>query len=155
MQIFVKTFTGRTLVLDVESSDTIKVIKLKIHDKTGVNRFNQRILFAGKGLEDNKTLSDYNIQKEDTIHMILKLPGSGCSIFYKGGEFDITGVRPNMSLLSFKEKIKWSMYKKGLGTDIQELSFNGKILDDDNETLGSYGIKGEDEEIYLKIKKKE
>ena len=78
MQIFIKTLTGRTVTIVVEEDDTILNVKMKLQEKENVPVDEQRLIFGGHQLEDKKSLKYYNIERNATIHLVLRLPGGSC-----------------------------------------------------------------------------
>jgi len=108
MRIFVQTLTGKCLTIDISPSDTIEILKELIQEKEGIPPDQQRLIFTGRQLEDDRSLSDYNIQLESTLHLVLRLRGGGRYVHFIDSSF----LAPRFDY-DFTNSVDKEIYKRG------------------------------------------
>jgi ubiquitin C len=141
MQIFVKTLSGPVHSVVCQPDDTILSVKQQLETKyeEGMPPDQQRLIFAGKQLEDNRTLQEYSVVHNSTLHIVLRLRG-GMQIFVKtlSGPVHSVVCQPDDTILSVKQQLE-TKYEEGMPPDQQRLIFAGKQLED-NRTLQEYSV---------------
>lgn len=160
MQVFVRDFNGKTATLNVEPSDSVGQIKQMYENLEGISSSSQRLIFAGKQLEDNNEIQAYGIKSDDTLHLTSFMLGGGESgsggsstgtkhIYIRtlNGKNISIDVNDTDTIKSLKDKITDI---EGVSADQQRLVFNGKQMEDGN-TIQDYGIQ-EDSSIHLVLR---
>ena len=149
-QIFIKTLNGETITVKANSTDKIITIKEQIQKKQDISPDHQRLVYAGKQLEDNNTLNDYNIPNNATLHLVVRLKG-GQTLYVKTlmGNVITLEVDENESIGGVKKKIEQA---ENIPIEQQRLFINNKLMAD-NKTLKEYNIEDEDT-INLVLRKR-
>ena len=140
MQIFIKTLNGKTISLDVDSLDTVQTVKCKIQPKEGISVYQHKLIHSGRQLEDGRTLSDYRIQKQSTLHLIIQL-----ELYVKTVTGRTTTITVNSA--STTQHVKSIIQdKEGIRPDEQKLLLAGKQLKDEN-LLSMYNIQNKESRL--------
>lgn len=148
MQLFVKTLTGKTVSIEIEEGESIEDVKAKIAEKEGIPPEQQRIIFGGQQLQDGKTVDDYNIGDDATLHLVLRLRG-GMQLFVKTltGKTVSIEIEEGESIEDVKAKIA---EKEGIPPEQQRIIFGGQQLQD-GKTIDDYNI-GDDATLHLVLR---
>ena len=150
MKLYINNIREREItIIEIEPSYTVEALKAMIQNKTEIAPHEQRLLFKGKQLEDMRQLSEYNIQDESTIHLMLRGTGGFCYVKYGDRKYRISSFCSCCSnTLYLKEQV---MGRTGIEPSNQELIVDGKIMED-NQSLDYYGISS-GKIVELKVKK--